>query len=259
MTRLTFGDIIKHWRGVRRFSQLALSAESGLSSRHISFLETGRSRPSRGSVLTLTRVLDMPKPAVNNALRAAGLAPEYPNCAIDDSLLEPVSAALAIMLENHEPYPALIIDEGWNMVGANQAALQMVSLFNFNGSASLVDALLNDDPEDPVIVNWTVIAGWTLLRLQNEISRDGENEALRYHFNRLSADPRLRDLGAQSFADTGPVLNLQIKVAGQVLTFFTMLAEFSTVQDVSMSERRVELFFPGDEITRSFIAGAEMG
>ena len=98
---IAFGNVIRHWRDIRRFSQLALSAESGMSSRHISFLETGRSRPSRGSVLTLARVLDMPKPAVNEALLAAGFAPEYKSLSMEDADLAPAMSAIMTILENH--------------------------------------------------------------------------------------------------------------------------------------------------------------
>jgi len=108
----SFGDLIRHWRDIRRFSQLALSSETGLSSRHISFLETGRSNPSRGSVLTLARVLAMPKPAVNDALLAAGFAPEFPSYDLADVDLAPMMDAMMTILDNHSPMPAVILDGG---------------------------------------------------------------------------------------------------------------------------------------------------
>jgi len=145
-----FGDIIRHWRSVRRFSQLSLSVETGISSRHISFLETGRSNPSRGSVLTFGRVLEMPKPIINDALLAAGFAPEFPAHDLSDINLKPMMDAMAMILENHSPYPAIIIDGDWQIIGGNVPAVHMMQVLPFNGSANVVDALLNDDPNESV-------------------------------------------------------------------------------------------------------------
>ncbi len=247
-----FGHVIKHWRDIRRFSQLALSTESGMSSRHISFLETGRSRPSRGSVLTLARVLDMPKPAVNEALLAAGFAPEYKSLAMDDADLAPAMTAIMTILENHTPMPAIVIDGAWNIVGGNAPAQHMMQFLPFNGSLCVVEALLNDDPDDPCFLNWPVIAGWTLLRLQSEISKAGPNSPLSGIYHRLANDPRIKDKDLASFSDYGPILTLQARADEHVLTLFTMLAEFSTAQDLTLSDRKVELFFAADDATKAY-------
>ena len=249
---ISFGHLIKHWRDIRRFSQLALSVESGMSSRHISFLETGRSKPSRGSVLTLARVLDMPKPAVNEALLAAGFAPEYKALLMDDADLAPAMNAIMTILENHAPMPAIVIDGGWNIVGGNRPAQYMMQYLPFNGSLCVVEALLNDDPNEPCFLNWSVIATWTLLRLQTEIARQGPESPLADIYHRLSNDPRIKERDLASFSDYGPVLTLQVKADDHVLTLFTMLAEFSTAQDLTLSERKVELFFAADEKTRNY-------
>ena len=249
---LTFGDVIRQWRDIRRFSQLALSAESGISSRHISFLETGRSKPSRGSVMTLARVLEMPKPAVNEALRAAGFAPEYQALPLDDAALAPAMNAIMTILENHTPMPAIVMDAGWNIVGGNAPAQYMMQFLPFHGSLNIVDALLNDDPETPCFPNWTEIATWTWLRLQTEIAREGGDSPLVPLHARLSKDARLQGVDMTSLAELGPVLTTNLRIDGQALSLFTMLAEFSTVQDLNMSERRVELFFAADEATKLF-------
>jgi len=249
---VSFGDLIRQWRDIRRFSQLALSAESGISSRHISFLETGRSKPSRGSVLTLARVLEMPRPAVNEALLAAGFAPEYKALTPDHIDLKPAMSAIMTILDNHMPMPAIVIDGDWNIVGGNMAAQGMMGFLPFNGSLCIVDALLNDDPADPIFLNWSVIATWTLIRLQNEIAQMGGNRVLSDLCYKLSSDRRLNKTDFTSFSDYGPVLTLKASIGGQTLTLLTMLAEFSTVQDLTMSERRVELFFAADEVTQIF-------
>jgi len=249
---IAFGHLIKHWRNIRRFSQLALSVESGMSSRHISFLETGRSRPSRGSVLTLARVLEMPKPAVNEALLAAGFAPEYKALAMDDTNLAPAMSAIMTILENHAPMPAIVIDGSWNIVGGNIPAQHMMQFLPLNGSSCVVEALLNDNPDDPCFLNWSVIATWSLLRLQNEMTRDGPDSQLIDIYRRLANDPRVKESDLASFSEYGPILTLQVRADDHILTLFTMLAEFSTAQDLTLSERKVELFFAADDETRNY-------
>lgn len=247
-----FGTILKHWRDIRRYSQLALSHDSGFSSRHISFLETGRSQPSRSSILALANTLDMPKTAVNDALRVAGFSPEFPSFEMSEVDMAPLNAAMQTILDNHMPFPAIIMDGDWNIVGANIPAQAMVNMLPFNGSLCIIDALLNDDPNEPVFLNWSDIATWTALRLQMELGKAGEQDVLRAHYERLVSDPRLTAPEVKSFSEYGPVLTMRARIGDKTLTLFTMLAEFSTARDITMSERRVELFFAADEETRVF-------
>ncbi len=247
-----FGTILRHWRDIRRHSQLSLACETGISARHISFLETGRSKPSRNSILTLARSLDLPKPTVNTALLAAGFAPEYPTYELSDSDLSPMMDAIQTILENHAPMPAIVIDGAWQIVGGNKAAMLMMQLLPLKGSLCTIDALLNDDPKDPVFLNWEEIAAWTVLRLQAEAARTGREGPLMDLHKRLMSDPRLSGNDVTSFADSGPFLMLKIRTPEQTLSVFTMLAEFSTAQDTTMSERRVELFFAADDVTKAY-------
>jgi len=247
-----FGDIIKHWRGIRRFSQLSLSVETGISSRHISFLETGRSKPSRNSVLTFGRVLEMPKPVINDALLAAGFAPEFPVHDLTDVNLKPMVDAMSMILDNHAPFPAIIIDSGWQIIGGNKPAIHMMTFLPLNGSMNIVDALLNDKPADPVFLNWDEIAAWTLTRLQLETSRLGPTAALSEFYRKLANDPRCAALSQTIDAGKRPYLTMKARIEGRDLSLFTMLAEFTTAQDIAMSERRVELFFPADDGTRDY-------
>lgn len=248
----TFGYTLKHWRETRRFSQLALSLEVGMSSRHLSFLETGRSKPSRESVLRLARVLNMPRASVNEALRTAGFSAEFSSLPLSDAQLEPTISAIAAILKNHAPMPAILIDEAWKIVGGNEPALSMIKLLPFHGSNCIVDALLNDDSSAPKFLNWDTIAVWTLLRLQSEAAKAGPDSEVDKLYQRFSNHPRLREVNQTSFSEFGPVLTMECCADNTELSLFTMIAEFSTVQDVTMSERRVELFFPADEITRAY-------
>lgn len=249
---MTFGTLLKDWRGIRRFSQLSLSSETGLSSRHISFLETGRSKPSRGSVLTLARALDIPKPVVNDALLAAGFAPEYPALDQSDINLKPMMDAMETILTNHAPYPAIIIDGDWQIVGGNAPAMRLMQFLPFDGSRCVVEALLNDDPKNPVFLNWQTIAAWTLTRLQLETSRQGQTGALMDIYTRLSRDPRCTASNGANAPGYAPYLTMRARIDAHTLSLFTMLAEFTTAQDVAMSERRIELFFPADDVTKQY-------
>lgn len=251
-----FGHILKRWRDVRRYSQLALSGEAGLSARHISFLETGRARPGREAVLRLAGALDMPQGAVNEALLAAGFAPQFTAYGPGDVDLAPMTAAMMTILENHAPMPAIILDGEWNIVGGNRPAMTMVEILPFHGSVNVVDALLNDDALAPVFLNWGEIANWTLLRLQSESAKAGPDSPLVGLCNRLAADRRLGAYNTDAAAPTGPVLTLNVRAGAQTLSLFTMLAEFTTAQDVIMSERRVEMFFAADAPTKTFFKRA---
>ncbi|WP_371398030.1 helix-turn-helix domain-containing protein [Fretibacter rubidus] len=248
----TFGQILKHWREARRYSQLALSVEADMSSRHLSFLETGRSKPSRASVLRLARTLDMPRASVNEALKAAGLSAEYSALALSATELAPAMDAIDLILKNHAPMPAIVIDEAWMIVGGNPPAMAMIDVLPFAGSLCIVDALLNDDPDAPIFLNWETIAVWTLLRLQNEATKAGADSAVAALYQRFSTHPRLKDANQASFSDYGPVLTMRCRLGDMELSLFTMIAEFSTVQDITMNETRVELFFPADEATKAF-------
>ena len=247
-----FGDLIKQWRDIRRFSQLGLSVETGISSRHISFIETGRSNPSRGCVLTIARALDMPKSAANEALLSAGHAPEYPTHALSDSELAPMLQAMNTILENHSPLPAVIIDEGWMILDGNKSAMHLMQFLPMRGTLSVVDAIINDDPDNPVFLNWNEIAAWTLLRLQTETTRGGQQGPLFELYTRLAGDPRLKGKDLASFSNRGPFLTIKVKVEGHALSVFTMLSEFTTAKDINISERRIELFFPADAPTKKF-------
>jgi len=135
--------------------------------------------------------------------------------------------------------------------------MNMMQFLPMHGSMSVVDALLNDDPEKQIFINWHEIATWTLLRLQAETAREGGKGPLMDNYHKLASDPRLAVKDLTSFSNSGPYLTLKVRVKEQTISLFTMLAEFTTAQDVNMSERRVELFFAADEITKSFFEDLE--
>lgn len=194
----------------------------------------------------------MPKPVINEALLAAGLAPEYPVHDLSDVNLKPMTDAMSLILENHTPFPAIIIDGDWQIIGGNKPAFHLMEFLPLSGSTSVVDALLNDNPNDPVFLNWDVIARWTLTRLRLEVSRLGSTGDLQQSYKKLTDDPRCAPLDQTSLFGREPYLTMKIRLGDHDLSLFTMLAEFTTAQDIGMSERRVELFFPADEATKDY-------
>jgi hypothetical protein len=196
--------------------------------------------------------LDLPKPIVNDALHAAGFSPEYPVHDPSDVNLRPMMNALTLILENHAPLPAIVIDGNWQIVGGNFPAMHLMQFLPLRGSSCVVDALLNDDPDSSIFLNWDVVASWTLHRLQSETARAGNRGELWKISQRLAQSPRYATSDHGSVSTNTPYLTMNIRVDGHDLSLFTMLAEFSTAQDVAMSERRVELFFAADEHTQEY-------
>jgi len=200
----------------------------------------------------------MPKPVVNDALLAAGFALEYPANDVSDVSVQPVMDAIDIILKDHAPLPAIVIDENWQIVGGNAPAAHMMQFLPLNVSLCVIDALRNDDPDAPVFTNWDVIAAWSLMRLQLETSRLGYDGPLKDIYDRLARDPRSASAANASFGATEPYLTLNVQFDGQDLSLFTMLAEFTSAQDVTMSARRVELFFAADDATRDYFEGLNL-
>ena len=163
-----FGAILKDWRKTRRFSQLDLSLEAEMSARHLSFLESGRANPSREMVLRLSEALQLPRPAANQALNAAGFAPVYPSLSDDAPELAPVHQAISAMLDHHDPFPGYAIDRHWNVVNSNQGAQMLLALASPGGPANLIDILINSAGLD-LIKNWDEVAILSLSRLRTEI------------------------------------------------------------------------------------------
>jgi transcriptional regulator with XRE-family HTH domain len=247
------GTLLRDWRRRRRLSQLDLALEAGVSARHLSFLETGRSRPSREMVLHLAEQLDVPLRDRNQLLLAAGFSPAYAERAIDAPELGPVRDALELVLSGHEPYPAVVIDRWWNLVAANAS----LALFLDGVAPELleppVNALrvsLHPDGMAPRIVNFAEYAAHLLERLRRQVA--------------LTADERLASLedelrGYATVADAQPhevepgggeiAVPLRLRSAGGELAFFSTIATFGTAIDITVAELAIEAFFPADPAT----------
>lgn len=266
-TAPAFGGLLRRWRAARRMSQLVLATEAEISTRHLSFLETGRSQPSREMVLLLAGVLDVPLRERNELLAAAGYAPVYRETALGAPELGQVRRALHFMLAQQEPYPALVVDRHWNLLMQNQAASRMLGLFvdpaeaaQVPGPPNVVRMTFHPRGLRPYIVNWEAVAGPLIQQVHREALGGIADEGTRRLLDELLAYPgvparwRTPDAGAQS----APVLPLTLRKGGVAAGFFTTIATLGTPQDVTLQELRVECFFPADEATEK-LAGRLAG
>ena len=160
-----FGAVLKHWRGVRRLSQLDLALAANVSARHVSFLETGRAAPSRPMVLQLADSLDMPRAARNALLDQVGYSPAYKERLIDDAEMQDVRIAMRRMIDRHDPYPAIAIDRHWNVEAANASATFLLGGLGIGLGDSLLDAALETSTHD-AIENWPEVAQHMMARLR---------------------------------------------------------------------------------------------
>ena len=170
-----FPQSLKSWRKARRFSQMDLALEADVSTRHISFLETGRARPSRDMIARLGDALDMPLDARNQMMVHAGFAPRYTRRAWNADDMAPIRDAVEHMLENHAPYPALALDRDGTLMRMNIPAQALFGMLEINEGDSLLDVVLSDQMPD-VIENWPEVAHHTAQRLRTESTAQGGND-----------------------------------------------------------------------------------
>lgn len=248
------GDYLREWRQRRRMSQMDLALEAEISTRHLSFLETGRSQPSRDMVLLLSEKLDMPLRERNIMLVAAGFAPVYSQRSLDDPALAGMRQAVDLVLKGHEPYPALAVDRHWSLVSANDALMSLVGDVDPALLKPPVNVLrLSIHPTGMArrIVNFTEWRGHLVERLRHQVDATGDavlaalaEELLAYP----TPDAAVRaKKPAHDYA--GIVVPLQLMTEEGVLTLFSTTTIFGTPVDVTLSELAIEAFFPADEGT----------
>ncbi len=249
-----FGDHLRHWRQRRRLSQLELAQEADISTRHLSFVETGRSIPSREMVLRLSARLDIPLRERNALLVAAGYAPMYRERPLDDPALHAARQAVEMLLSSHEPFPALAIDRHWNLIAANRMLAPLMA----GADASLLQAPVNvlRLSLHPLglasnIVNLAQWRSHLFERLRQQIA--------------ATADPQLVALLAELMAypvpqqvagsppegePAGLVVPFMFRTASGVLSFISTTTIFGSPVDVTLQELALETFFPADDFTR---------
>ena len=247
------GDHLRQWRQRRRLSQLDLALDAEISTRHLSFLETGRAQPSRDMVLRLAEHLEIPLRERNTILVSAGFAPVFPQRSLDDPALAAARKAVELILTGHEPHPALVVDRGWNLVSANRMIaplLQGVDPELLAPPTNVLRLTLHPKGLAPRIANLHEWRAHLLDRLRREVE--------------LTADPRLSELltelKAYPILDGQPPRRASDEYGGVatpflmetpmgLLSFFSTTTVFGTPVDVTLSELTLETFFPADPQT----------
>jgi transcriptional regulator with XRE-family HTH domain len=257
----TVGDLLREWRQRRRMSQLLLAAEAEISTRHLSFVESGRAMPSREMLMHLAERLEVPLRARNALLVAAGYAPLFRERPLSDPQLSAAREAVELVLKGHEPYPALAIDRHWTLVAANRALAPLIADAQPALLAAPVNVLrlsLHPDGIAPSIVNWHSWRAHLLARLQRQIEVSGD-ATLAALYEELVAYPPPAGAG-HAAKDEGADLNqiavpLRLKTPLGVLSFFSTTTVFGTPVDITLSELAIEAFFPADPQTADALRG----
>ena len=260
-SRIGVGELLREWRQRRRLSQLQLANEAEVSARHLSFVETGRSRPSPELLLHLAEHLAVPLRERNSLLLAAGYAPVYRERSLDDDEMDPVRAALDQVLGGHEPFPAVIVDRRWDLVAANGTALRLftagVAPHLLEPPANVYRLGLHPEGLAQRVRNMAEYSHHLLSQLQREVALTGD-PALQELLAEVRGYP---DLTHPSRMETDPARMLFLPmefttVDGVELSFFSTLATFGTALDVTVAELSIEAFFPADERTRHALQAA---
>jgi transcriptional regulator with XRE-family HTH domain len=258
------GDLLREWRQRRRLSQLDLACEAEISTRHLSFLETGRSLPSREMILRLADQLDIPLRERNALLIGAGYAPVFPERPLGDPALHAARAAIDLVLTGHEPCPALAIDRHWTLIAANRAVAPLIASADAALLAPPVNVLrLSLHPQGlaPHIINYTEWRHHLLARLRRQIDVTADPKLIAL-MGELSGYPRPPAAAARRPAPErdfgGIAVPLELRTAQGKLAFFSTTTVFGTPVDITLSELAVEAFFPADAATAEALrAGAQ--
>jgi transcriptional regulator with XRE-family HTH domain len=245
------GTLLRDWRRRRRMSQLDLALEAGVSARHVSFVETGRSKPSAEMVVQLAEHLDVPLRDRNALLLAAGYAPAYAQRDLDEPEMGPVRDAIDRVLRGHEPFPAVVVDRHWGLIGANRAVpllIEGAATHLLEPPVNVLRLSLHPEGMAPRIVNLGEWRAHLLDRLGRQAVVSGDPALFALH-EELAAYPggehgHVPDLEAGAIA-----VPLRLRVDRGQLAFISTATTFGTATDVTVSELAIESFFPADERT----------
>jgi transcriptional regulator with XRE-family HTH domain len=259
-------DLLRGWRKIRKFSQLNLSLEASISQRHLSFLESGKSLPSRNMVMLLSSTLDLPLREKNALLNAAGYANIYSENSMDQDEMKLAMQALSVMLKHHEPYGAIVVDRNWNIRMMNEANIRIFSLFldpvkvwqDVGGAApNIMRVSLHEKGLKPYLVNWAEFAGYFQHQLNKELAGNPYNREARELLDEIQGYPGLTESTDPASDVPKPYLPMKLKKGEIELEFFSMVSTFGTPLDVTLQEIRIETFFPANDKTESFVRAME--
>jgi len=253
-----FGPLLKSWRTRRRMSQLDLALDAGLSQRHVSFLETGRSKPSRYAIRQICEALEMPAAEQDVMLMSAGFAPQSANTGWSADVRNAVDASIDHVLKGHEPFPAVSIDRIWNLQRANESAQRFFATAGGTGQTNLLRDVFSPGVLRDNIRNWPDVTRALFRLLDLEVARrphDDEGKAL---LDELKELPGV----ASAIADRpkeypAPVLAIEFLIDGNELRLFSLIATVGMSMDASLDDLRIETLLPADERTRRWFTSLD--
>ena len=258
------GALLREWRQRRSMSQLDVALDAEISTRHLSFVETGRAQPSRGMVLRLAEQLEIPLRERNVLLVAAGFAPAFPEKKLDDPALGAVRRAVDLVLKGHEPFPALAVDRHWALVASNRAVAPLLAGADpalLRPPLNVLRLSLHPDGLAPRIANLAEWRAHLLARLRRQIEMTADKILVEL-LNELSAYPSPRTAMPIRVPDpevAGIVVPFRLVADGGVLSFFSTTTVFGTPVDITLAELALEAFFPADEATAEALRRIPIG
>ncbi|WP_446742532.1 helix-turn-helix domain-containing protein [Silvibacterium acidisoli] len=243
------GHFLRYWRQQRGKSQLDLSLDAGVSQRHISFIESGRSVPSRELLLHLAKSLDVPLRERNALLLASGYAPMHLESNWDAPEMRMISRVIDLMLKQHEPHPALVLDRYWNVIRANEAAPRFfggfIDLSAWPKPRNLLHLIFNPEGLRPFIANWNEVAGGMLERVQRESLGHVQDSNMKSLLEALKKYPGIEQLPPR-YHDQPPVLPITFARGNERISYFSMITTVGMPQDITAQEFRIECMYPAD-------------
>lgn len=251
------GALLRHWREVRSKSQFDLSLDTGVSQRHISFIEIGRSAPSRQMLIDIATALDMPLRDRNTLLLTGGYAPIYPDGAWDGPEMHSITKALDRILRQHEPFPALVMDRYWNVLMTNRAAPRFFGGFTDlsmrKSPRNMLHLMFDPKGMRPFVADWPAVAENLIQRVYREavgrVVDDKIKELLATLLAYPDVEPGWAPPKATSVQSVTPVIPIGFVKDGKQLNYFSMVTTVGTPQTVAAQELRIECMFPADEAT----------
>ena len=243
------GELLRYWRQERGKSQLDISMDTGISQRHLSFVESGRSSPSRDFLSIVSDALNIPLRERNVLLLASGFAPQYGEQSIDAEQMAVITKAIDRMLHQHEPHPALVLDRYWNVIRTNEAAPRFfgsfVDLSKRPKPRNLLDLMFDPAGLRPFVEEWEKVAAGLLQRVRREAVGQVLDEKLEELLKRLRQYPGVAEL-KPSLTPQSPVLPIVFRRGNQRVSYFSLITTVGTPQCITAQELRVECMFPTD-------------
>ncbi|MEU6464090.1 helix-turn-helix transcriptional regulator [Streptomyces sp. NPDC046976] len=250
------GPLLRAWRERRRISQLELALRADSSARHISFVETGRSRPSEEMVLRLAEHLDVPVRERNALLLAAGYAPRYPETPLDDPALDALRDGMERLIQGYEPYPALVVDAGYTVVAANRGIMMLLDGIpeKLLQTPNAMRLTLHPEGLAPRIRNLREWRGHLVAQMERQLALH-RSDQLRALYEEVTAYPVPEDAPGEEPEEPVPYFALPMRVEheGRILSFVSSISTFNTPMDVTVAELAIETFLPADPATAKYL------